>query len=126
MNPLIANNQGSNNATDVQSNLFNLLSQQFGPSPGIQAGQQGLNNLQGQIPGLGSRLFLDLPPGMNIGTFEDCLILPDPSCVSQVFSPARLSRPVPANPDRAQYQAADFLQMHFDSPATPQSPAGTS
>lgn len=73
----------------------------------------------GNIPGLGSRMFLELPPGMDIGTFEDCLILPDPVCVSQIFTPTRLSRPVPSNPDRAQYLAADFLQMHFDSPATP-------
>jgi metallophosphoesterase (TIGR03767 family) len=39
--------------------------------------------------------------------------------VRQIFTPDRLSRPVPANPDRAQYLAAEFLQLHFDSPASP-------
>ena len=73
----------------------------------------------GQVPGLGSVMFLDLPPGMDIGTFEDCLFSPDVSCVSQLFDPARPHRFIPANPDRAQYLTEEFLQLHFDSPASP-------
>jgi metallophosphoesterase (TIGR03767 family) len=64
-------------------------------------------------------MFLALPIGMDIATFEDCLIMPTGECVNQIFSPDRLSRAIPPNPDRAQYLAADFLQMHFNSPATP-------
>ena len=77
------------------------------------------NDLYWNPLGTGSQMFLELPPGMDIGAFEVCLILPSLDCVSQVFTPARLSRSVPSSPNRAQYLPADFLQMHFDSPATP-------
>jgi len=73
----------------------------------------------GNIPDLGSQLFLDLPAGMSISAFEGCLGLPTPECVAKVFSPDRVRRPVPANPDRAQYLTDDFLDLHFQSPPKP-------
>ncbi len=76
----------------------------------------------GNIPDYGSQMFLDLPDGMDIETFEGCLGAPDPACVAEIYDGA-LMRPVPANPARAQYLTEDFLQLHFESPASP-GPAG--
>ncbi|WP_428354314.1 hypothetical protein [Methyloprofundus sp.] len=72
----------------------------------------------GNVPDFGSVMFLDLPTGMSIDTFEDCLGFPTPTCVTSIYE-NRVTREVPANEDRAQYLTAKFLDMHFQSPALP-------
>ena len=72
----------------------------------------------GQIPDYGSQMFLDVPDGMDIEAFEGCLGSPTEACVTQIYT-GTVKRPVPANPQRAQYLTEGFLQMHLDSPASP-------
>ena len=72
----------------------------------------------GQIPDYGSQMFLDVPDGMDIEAFEGCLGSPTEACVTQIYT-GTLKRPVPANPQRAQYLTEGFLQVHLDSPASP-------
>ena len=53
----------------------------------------------GNVPDFGSVMFLDLPTGMSIDTFEDCLGFPTPTCVTSIYE-NRVTREVPANEDR--------------------------
>jgi len=72
----------------------------------------------GNIPGFGSQMLYDLPTTMTLNEFLDCLTSPTALCSEEIFTFAP-KRPIPANVERQLYTVADFIDIHFNSPATP-------